>query len=230
MVEQLTLSPSEVHLWFIDLQKHIDVDSSILHQDEIDRANKFMVPEQKEAYLTCRFVLRRVLATYTKQDPSSVSLSYNAYGKPFLTTNPFHIQFNMSHSKNLASIGITIKRSIGVDVECINGQSLKDAVSLFLNVEEKEALRITLNPELALYHVWTQKEAVLKAMGTGFSHSPLTITGHVSSSVQLQNADVGHYKLNTFMKGSNIVSVCTSSPIELRVLDYPSYSLQCPTT
>ncbi|MBD7963030.1 4'-phosphopantetheinyl transferase family protein [Fictibacillus norfolkensis] len=223
MVQQLTTSATEVHLWFLDLQQPLDVDMSILSDDEISRLNTFRVSEQKDTYLKCRYVLRQLLALYINKPPSSISLSYNSFGKPDLTYNPSHISFNISHCKHSAVIGIT-KGSIGVDIECKTGQSLIEASSLFLNDEEMEALKFTPDPERALLHLWTQKEAILKAEGTGFSSSPHAITGYVTSSVQLQNAEVNHYHLNSFMRGDSIVSICTSTSVNIKQLDF-SYEL-----
>jgi len=225
MVPQLTSSTTEVHLWFLDLQQPLDVDISILSDDEIARLNTFRVSEQKDTYLKCRYVLRRLLALYIDQPPSSISLSYNSFGKPDLTDNPSHIRFNISHCKHSAVIGIT-KGSIGVDIECKTGQSLIEASSLFLNDEEMEALKVTPDPERALLHLWTQKEAILKAEGTGFSSSPHAITGYVTCSVQLQNAEVDHYHLNSFMRGDSIVSICTSTSVDIKQLDFSSELLK----
>jgi 4'-phosphopantetheinyl transferase len=225
MIQQFTASTTEVHLWFLDLQRPLDVDMSIFSDDEISRLNTFRVSEQKDTYLKCRYVLRQLLALYVNQPPSSISLSYNSFGKPNLTDNPSHMSFNISHCKHSAVIGIT-KGSIGVDIECKTGQSLKEASSLFLNDEEMEALQFTKDPERALLHLWTQKEAILKAEGTGFSSSPHAITGYVTSSVQLQNAEVDHYHLNSFMRGDSIVSICTSIPVDIKQLDFSSELLK----
>lgn len=227
MVEQLTASATEVHLWFVDLQQPLDMDISILSDDEIARLNTFKVSEQKDTYLKSRYVLRHLLALYIEELPSSISLSYNSYGKPYLTDNPLHISFNISHCKHSAVIGIT-KGSIGVDIECTTGQSLKEASSLFLNDNEMKVLKLSSDPESALLHLWTQKEAILKAEGTGFSSSPHAITGYVTSSVQLQNAEVDQYHLNSFMRGSNIVSICTSNPVDIKQLDFSSHLLNRP--
>lgn len=225
MVQQLKASATEVHLWFLDLLQSLDMDISILSDDEFDRLNTFKVSEQKDTYLKCRYVLRHLLALYLDQLPSSISLSYNSFGKPYLTDNPLHISFNISHCKHSAVIGITMG-SIGVDIECPTGQSLKEASSLFLNDYEMKALELSSDPERALYHVWTQKEAILKANGTGFSHSPHAITGYVTSSVQLQNAQVNHYHLNSFMREDSIVSICTSTPVDIKQLDFSSELLK----
>lgn len=89
-------------------------------------------------------------------------LSYNAFGRPQL--NP-PVDFSISHSENAVICGMSVQR-IGVDLEKIKPIDLRD-YERFLRPEEWEAITSSRQPERRFYTLWTQKEAVIKAVGEG---------------------------------------------------------------
>jgi len=83
---------------------------------------------------------------------------YNAHGKPFLPQGPF---FSISHCKHAIAVAID-EQPIGIDVEAIR-QADNELIERTMNSEERQ--QITNARDFT--RLWTRKEAVVKAQGTG---------------------------------------------------------------
>ena len=150
----------------------------LLSRTERERAEKFRFAEHREHYIVARASLRRLLAERLHIAPRAVELVETKYGKPRLA--PVHrsanVEFNLSHSGILALYAFTSGRAVGVDVELIREvPDADDLAERFFCPPEARALR-ALAPEArreAFFHVWTRKEAYIKATGDGLS-TPLS--------------------------------------------------------
>ena len=93
----------------------------LLSRDEQERARKFRHAEHRQRYILARASLRRPLAERLRIAPRVVEFVETKYGKPRLA--PVHgsadMEFNLSHSGNLALYAFTRGRAVGVDVELI---------------------------------------------------------------------------------------------------------------
>jgi 4'-phosphopantetheinyl transferase len=99
-------------------------------------------------------------------------LSFNAFGRPYLEEYP--IDFNISHSGDLIVCSFTQNGRTGVDVEKIEPVGFSDFTSVF-NADEINRIVTSDCPILDFYQMWTTKEAIMKAEGSGFSLNPLAI-------------------------------------------------------
>lgn len=114
-------------------------------------------------------LLRDLLETTTKplqnhrQTPIEwQKMEYNEHGKPFLPDGPF---FSISHCK--AGIAVAVdEKPIGIDIESIRHAD-EDLIERTMNEEEQRMIRSAEQPDRAFTRLWTQKEAVVKAEGTG---------------------------------------------------------------
>ena len=115
---------------------------------------------------------------------------YNEHGKPYLEGGPY---FSISHCK--AGIAVAIDDApIGIDIETIRHAN-EDLVER--TMKEKERLGIKELGMREFTRLWTQKEAIVKAEGTG-----------IYSFEQLQTIlDNGHWTLDTFEKDNYIYSI-----------------------
>lgn len=89
------------------------------------------------------------------------SLKRNAYGKPFLESP---VNFSISHSGKMVACAYTDATEIGMDLEEIRMINIHD----FHMIMTKDEIRKT-NSIADFYKLWTKKEAVIKAVGKGFS-------------------------------------------------------------
>ena len=101
-------------------------------------------------------------------------MSYQAHGKPELGPpwKACGLEFNVSHSHELAVYAFTRGSQIGVDVECI--RPMPNAAALlerFFSPEEvQQWQQMPAERQLrAFFQGWTRKEAWLKAVGSGLS-------------------------------------------------------------
>jgi 4'-phosphopantetheinyl transferase len=149
--------------------------SGILSPDELQRASRFYFERHRTRYIVGRGLLRFILGTYIRADPSSIRFNYGLHGKPALITEPGLnlIQFNVSHSEDLALYALTSSGAIGVDTERIRDQSHLDDISrdFFSASECGEYFKLPRRERTeAFFRCWTRKEAFIKAIGDGLSY------------------------------------------------------------
>ena len=88
---------------------------------------------------------------------------YNEHGKPFLKDGPY---FSISHCKEGIAVAID-DEPIGIDIEHIR-KADNELIQRTMNEEEVRLIaRARDNADIAFTRLWTQKEAVVKAQGTG---------------------------------------------------------------
>jgi 4'-phosphopantetheinyl transferase len=159
---------NEIHLWFASLDVPNDERESfarILSPDEIARANRFHFPQHRRRFMVARGRLRQILGNYLEIKPETVSFLYSDRGKPSIA-DP--LQFNVSHSGDMAVYGLRRQGRIGVDVEEIRSiKDLEDLTKRFFCAREHELIQHCGEKARVFFQLWTGKEAYLKAIGMG---------------------------------------------------------------
>jgi len=174
----LVLSKDEVHVFCASIQQPLwglQQLAEILSPDEQLRANNFYFEKDRCRFIVCRGILRTILGRYLDIKPGDIQFDYGLHSKPaLLETNSSHslVQFNLSHSQELALYAFTLKRQVGIDVEYI--RSIDDIDSLakhFFSEQEYTVLRKLpeSQKQVAFFNCWTRKEAYIKATGQGLS-------------------------------------------------------------
>jgi 4'-phosphopantetheinyl transferase len=172
----LTIRKNEVHIWLVQTnEERISLDfEDLLSSTEQDRASRFKFETDRRRYVIAHATLRSILSIYVNSPAQELQFDSGPYNKPELA--PMHakkkIEFNLSHSHEVAVIAVTRGREIGVDVEWVREDFAFDEVAQrFFTTREVAALHALphhLQRE-AFYKCWTSKEAFLKAKGTGLS-------------------------------------------------------------
>lgn len=144
----------------------------ILSSDERAQANKFATRHLRQGFVDAHVGLRRVLAEYSGENAAALMFSKGAYGKPELLGRP-DISFNLSHSGEYAVCVVADGMAVGVDIEHM--KPLDDVAALALQVfsDSERYLLSNLGADeglLLFYDLWVRKEAVIKALGLGFSY------------------------------------------------------------
>jgi len=183
----MELPPSEIHIWRVRLDAAGSKSDSCspfpggergwreeshgwLAPDEISRAERFHFDRDRRRFSLTRAALRRLLGSYLGVSPQEVFFRYNEYGKPYL--DGWDLEFNVSHSNDVALIGLVRGADIGVDVERIRpGYPGHEIASRFFSKSETDGLSAVADAEyaLAFFRCWTRKEACVKAHGHGLS-------------------------------------------------------------
>ncbi len=166
-----------VHLWRGSLEQPdavLDRLAGWLSDDERERAARFRHDRHRNKYIVGRAMLRDVLARYVGVYPRDIAFSYLSHGKPTLAGAPStpSLEFNLSHSGNVALCAVTQGTALGVDVERI--RSLRDMQGLadrFFSTDEAERIRVESEGEqlASFFRCWTRKEAYVKATGEGIT-------------------------------------------------------------
>ncbi len=150
---------------------------AVLDHDEQARWKRFLVKEAQRQYALCRAALRINLCERLGCPNQELSFGYLEHGKPFAKVNgaPADVSFNVSHSGQHGLIGFAHRDDFGVDLEVRTpGRDFEGIGSTVYGPRERLALAATTGRDQAalFYRLWSLKEAVIKALGTGFSLSP----------------------------------------------------------
>lgn len=160
---------SPIHIWSLrvpDHQPETELYRSYLTAQELDRAAKLIRPGDAEHFILCRGLLRKTLATALNRDPAELSFRCNEQGKPFVEGET--LEFNLSHSRDRLLIALAPDRPVGVDLEFRrSGINMSAIAERWFTPEERASLLTADSPERRFFSIWTQKEAYVKALGTG---------------------------------------------------------------
>ena len=166
------LAADEIHVWRIPLEADPVLAATLwplLSEDERDRAAKFRFEIDRGRYIMAHSALRTLLARYLNTKDYLDAFHVGPNGKPTLAPGAA-LRFNLAHSKDLGLVALATGREIGVDLEAIDERVEIEAVARrFFSREECRGL-LSLSAERrleAFFHVWSQKEAYLKARGDG---------------------------------------------------------------
>ena len=176
---QALLDNGSVHIWKIESEKLADREDyfySILSSDENSRARKFHFDKERLRFIVARGGLRLLCAHYLGAGAKEIAFGHNYYGKPFVLNHKTHtasnIQFNVSHSGEYIVIALSQGVPVGIDIEQITNdiEFLEIAQNFFSPVEYAELIKQPVIEQCkAFFHIWTRKEAYIKAKGKGLS-------------------------------------------------------------
>ncbi len=183
-----SLAAGEVHVWRVSLSlpgESTATLAELLPADELERAARFHREEHRVHFIVAHAALRDILHRYLAEEPAAIPFLLNERGKPSLPPerNPGEIEFNLSHSGSLSLVALTRGVPVGVDVERIRPARDHEAVARRFFSENEVAGYFALPEEerrAAFFHIWTRKEAYIKALGVGLSAPLRSFTVNVS--------------------------------------------------
>lgn len=154
------------------------IDGGILTAAERDLAGRFRLEKDAVHWRACRTALRRILGAALGRVPGELVLETGEFGKPALAAPDGGLHFNLSHCHDLALVALCAEGPVGIDIEAADrGSSLLGCEASFCHPEEIAGLPPDAGPRgVALLDLWTRKEALLKALGTGMSLAPETVS------------------------------------------------------
>jgi 4'-phosphopantetheinyl transferase len=169
------IGPCDVHVWRLHVPDAADPDRlrPLLNDDEIRRADGIPFPHLRDRYVAIRGALRIVLSRYGDGQPERVGFTYGEYGKPRLAagTHSPPLEFNLSHSGDLALVAVTRIGEVGVDIEMHRDVAYDSLAARFFSGDERSALAAMSDEERrgAFFELWTKKEAYAKGRGRGLT-------------------------------------------------------------
>lgn len=138
-----------------------------LSEKENERKLKFLSPDDCKTYVISHGIMRLILSFHINSDPEDLSYYYEINNKPGIPKNP--VFFNLTHTKNAFAIAVTRNHYVGIDLEDIStGIEIKAIARNYFGPKEREYIFYTEKGAFERFFlIWTRKEALLKALGTG---------------------------------------------------------------
>lgn len=170
---------------------------SFLDTAEKDRANRLLRDHDRNRYIAAHAALRLVLSQYLQERPETLSFRQGNHGKPALSKGN-GVEFNLSHSGNMALIAVGLTHPVGVDIEHMEGNAVEAIDSMALSQTERRYLMQMSNVDRvsSAFQYWTRKEAYAKVSGKGLSEEfqALTCLGPVGivNGTRIEDLFLGH--------------------------------------
>jgi len=143
----------------------------VLDDAERARADRFLCARSAATYRAAHTLKRRILSHYRPDvAPTDWHFDANAWGKPAVAAPTEVPAFNLTHSGEAIAVAVA-DAEVGIDIERVRPLTHVDEVARHV-FHPQELAWLADQPELmpAFFKLWTLKEALLKAAGTGFSH------------------------------------------------------------
>jgi 4'-phosphopantetheinyl transferase len=180
-----------IRLWWCSLDAPpplIGTFEGYLSQAELSRASRFGNRRLRERYVTGRGSLRTILGGELGVEPGKVEIVRGIRGRPQLSGTP-SLDFNISHTGDVAIVGLLQGARIGVDVERIDRVvNVAGIARKFLTANERRELGAadTDAARARLLTLWTCKEAMSKATGDALSAPFGSLDIHLSDQPLLR--------------------------------------------
>lgn len=172
------------------------VEDLLLSEEEFIRASRYTSEPHKNSFVYQHHVLRKYLSGWLSISPLDVNLTENPFGKPEIQNTPFY--FNMSRSGNhLAFYFGPIEG--GIDIETIRtSEPFQEIAKLHFHINEQQFI----SSDVDFFTIWTRKEAVLKAIGTGLQSQIDDLD--VTQNCILKNEHL--YEISSFQIDGQVIS------------------------
>lgn len=173
IVYEKKLTDDQIEIWQVDFTEDMFLKLNayfyVLSKEERCNANSFKIDYHKRFYILSRIILRLLLSKYIDIAPELINIHKNKYGKPFI--KPAVLNFNISHSHQKLVVGIS-KCKVGIDIEYVDlNFNFSEIIDIVLSANEKKIIKKLDYPiqYRQFFRYWTQKEALLKAIGIGLN-------------------------------------------------------------
>jgi len=176
MLKKIDYSDYIIHdlkldIWQFPLNSEFSSASSLLSADESTRANRFHFDRHRRRFTIARATCRLILARYLNTTPNDITFDYSKHGKPYIK-GKHDIQFNLSHSGELALLAIGKKHHVGIDLEFFSGRPYEGIGKQLFSAKELNDFKKVESrlKSLVFFNIWAQKEAFIKASGLGLAY------------------------------------------------------------
>ena len=174
---RLALPDGAVQVWVLDDTQVDPACIQVAHTlapDERARALAYRHARHRDGFIARRGLLRWLIGGYLRCRPEALCLTVSPFGKPVLQWPQTGLAFSVSRTDGLALLAFARDCRLGVDVERRGGGPDMAELPGFgrgiFSAQEAQALAHARPASAdALLSIWTRKEALLKALGTGLS-------------------------------------------------------------
>jgi 4'-phosphopantetheinyl transferase len=149
---------------------------SVLSRAERTHFDGILNPLAARDFAAGRILIRMVVGSMTGTTPAQVPLQV-ARGRPFLRSNPFGLDLNLSHGADHLCLAIGRGILVGADIEAVPGPDGLDEIAAMTFSERECRILRRLGRRAraeAFCRLWTRREAALKRSGTGLAGNDRT--------------------------------------------------------
>lgn len=181
----------------------------LISSQQRSEAEKIKNAERRKHFIIIRACLNQFLSRFTGTKPAKHFFLKNESGKPFLKSPETTFHFNLSHSEDDFLIAFS-RHPVGVDLERKNRiiTELNDIIKRYYSPEEQQAVNSSAYPQETFLKIWTMKEAIIKAMGTGIHENLKALNTIHSTDYSGTEKDMLHVYSGTL--NDFFFSICTS--------------------
>ncbi len=204
----IQLADDEIHIWLNYLNVHqarIKHLYPLLSDTEKERSERFKFYKHRKLFIASHGFLHAILARYIDAPESGIEFFHKEYGKPFIVDeqNRNNIQFNLSHSGNLAILAVCKNQQLGIDIEFAERKTQWEGIIKRFFTQSEQQKLLALPEEIqkeTFFKIWTRKEAHMKVTGQGLHLSPdkfeVSIPPETAEFLgYLQTNDNNYYKM-----------------------------------
>lgn len=122
-----------------------------------------------------------------------LTFAKNPNGKPHLVNS--EIEFNLSHSGDVALIAISKKIPVGIDVQKIEEKTDVEKIARRFFSKRESTVLLKLAPKKqrpAFFELWVRKEAVIKARGGKLSEMKNDLANEIEYNTHLLDVGLGY--------------------------------------
>jgi len=173
---------------------------TLLSEQEQLKADRYRFTSDRNRYVLGHIAFRYLAAKYLNIQPAKVLIEKDKNNKPFIANEHNDLNFNISHSGNKILLTFDIdNRLLGIDVERIDKQyEFKPVIKDYFTNEEQRFI-LEENSRDRFFQVWTRKEALMKALGTGLTDE----IKNINVLTDFIKVDSKTFKINTFQLHNN---------------------------
>lgn len=169
--------------WFSYIKNYITNDEQL-------RADKFYSDADRKTYIFCHAILRLILSARLNINPLDISFIKGPNDKPGLPDNQAF--FNITHTREAFAIAFAGEFNVGIDLEKIRQRiDIRSIIKTYFSIKEQNYIRRSTSEEIdTFFKLWTRKEALLKAVGTGITNNlnQVDVSGQVNF-IEMKSSD-----------------------------------------
>ena len=166
----------------------------LLDAAERQRAARFRFARDRTRFIAAHAGLRMLLARYRGARPQDLQLAPGQGGKLRLADGP-PLFFSLSRAGQMAAVAVSGDLEVGVDIEPVaEAPDCDELAHSICSRPEQEWIDGLPEPQraLALYRLWTIKEALVKAEGSGLSISPRDLSLNLAGPAPIVHPPTWH--------------------------------------
>lgn len=173
-----------VRAWAADLatlDAPLEALLNALSPEERDRAAAFRFEPDRRRFIRRRWARRAILAEALGVGFERLRLGHDPRGAPRLLgpTEFAGVHLSTSSAGDVALVAVSTAAPVGLDVAAIDPALGRDAAAaaVFMSAPELAWWRAADDGQrpARFFHLWTRKEAALKALGLGLQRDPRTL-------------------------------------------------------